>query len=322
MPIRRVDAARAIAPRSPERDAARLDRAGRRSAAVEQVVEQPVGRRDRAPPRSSRCRRRPPSGRPRAERRPCLQRQLDLRAASASASPAAAAPRRRSPSPRPCWCRSSRSRRWCRCRRRAASGTSVAQVEPGRSSDTILLPGATRSGLTSSRSASARASCRWSTVSSSRDHGAPGVQRADGDRVRRIAGRRDAAEHRLPRRRPCRGCRPTPRRRCPRPRRVFTARHSGSVTHGSVTGWPSDRLMTRMLYLARFAIDPVDAGDHVAGVADAVAAEHADVDEVRAGRDAALVERRRPSSPAGDDAGDVRAVTERVGGARSRRSRS
>ena len=33
-----------------------------------------------------------------------------------------------------------------------------------------------------------------------------------------------------------------------------TASQSGSVRYGSLTGWPSDRLMTRMLYFALFAI--------------------------------------------------------------------
>ena len=62
--------------------------------------------------------------------------------------------------------------------------------------------------------------------------------------------------------------------------------------------------------------DPFDAGDDVARVAAAVGAEHPDVDEVRARRDAAgipgrdTVGRRRI---AGDDPGDVRAVTEGIG---------
>src|SRR5918912_1109141 len=33
-----------------------------------------------------------------------------------------------------------------------------------------------------------------------------------------------------------------------------TASQSGSVAAGSITGWPSERLMTRMLYRDRFAI--------------------------------------------------------------------
>ena len=60
---------------------------------------------------------------------------------------------------------------------------------------------------------------------------------------------------------------------------------------------------------------PVDAGDYVAREAAAIAAEHANVDQFRAGCDTAVVEigdrkcwRRR----AGDDARDVRPVTEIV----------
>ena len=47
------------------------------------------------------------------------------------------------------------------------------------------------------------------------------------------------------------------------------------------------------------------------------AVEHADVDQMRAGRDAVLVERGRTRADrAGNDAGDVRAVAKRVSGAR------
>ncbi len=68
--------------------------------------------------------------------------------------------------------------------------------------------------------------------------------------------------------------------------------------------------------------DPFDAVDDVARVAGAVGAEHPDVDEVRAGRDAAGILRRDAAGRrrvAGDDPGDVRAVTVRIGGLRDRR---
>src|SRR6478672_1671966 len=64
---------------------------------------------------------------------------------------------------------------------------------------------------------------------------------------------------------------------------------------------------------------PFDAGNRVAGEASAVSAENADVDEIRAGRDAASVERRHPAgraAGAGDDAGDVRAVAVGISHAR------
>ncbi len=62
--------------------------------------------------------------------------------------------------------------------------------------------------------------------------------------------------------------------------------------------------------------DPFDAGDDVAREAAAVRAEHPDVDESRAGGDAARIVRRHAIGQrraAGDDPGDVRAVTEGVG---------
>ena len=60
---------------------------------------------------------------------------------------------------------------------------------------------------------------------------------------------------------------------------------------------------------------PVDAGDDVARVARAVAAEHAHVDEVHTRRAAARVRRRHPRGcgrASADDARDVRAVPERI----------
>ena len=47
--------------------------------------------------------------------------------------------------------------------------------------------------------------------------------------------------------------------------------------------------MILMWYFALLRDDPVDARNHVAGVADAVVAEHADVHELGAGRNAAGV---------------------------------
>ncbi len=61
--------------------------------------------------------------------------------------------------------------------------------------------------------------------------------------------------------------------------------------------------------------DPVDPGDHVAGVTSAGAAEHADVHEVDAGRAPARKRgrhTRRRSSAAADDARDVRAMPEGI----------
>ena len=68
--------------------------------------------------------------------------------------------------------------------------------------------------------------------------------------------------------------------------------------------------------------DPFDAGDDVAREAAAVGAEHPDVDELRAGRDAAGILRRDAVGRrrvAGDDPGDVRAVTEGIGRPADRR---
>ena len=68
--------------------------------------------------------------------------------------------------------------------------------------------------------------------------------------------------------------------------------------------------------------DPFDAVDDVAREAAAVGAEHPDVDEVRAGRDAAGILRRDAVGRrrvAGDDPGDVRAVTVVVGRPADRR---
>ena len=63
--------------------------------------------------------------------------------------------------------------------------------------------------------------------------------------------------------------------------------------HGSTIGWPSERFIDPNRILGAVRDHPLNAGDDVAGIADALAVEHADVDQMRAGRDAVLVERRR-----------------------------
>ena len=95
----------------------------------------------------------------------------------------------------------------------------------------------------------------------------------------------------------------------------MTATQSGSVTDGSVTGCPSDRLIARMLYRRVVLDDPFDAGDDIAGPPGAVGAEHAHVDELDVGRNAAPVHRRHVpgrGAVARDDPGDMRAVPMRI----------
>ena len=144
--------------------------------------------------------------------------------------------------------------------------------------------------------------------------GAGGVERSDRDRKRRIARRRDPAEDRCARGRPA----------------MVAAGHDDDQAglHGARDraaqrvggGRLADRVTEREVddahaVPARVGDRPVDAGDDVARIAGAVAAEHAHVDEMHPRRASARERRRHARGrrrASADDAGDVRAVPERI----------
>ena len=144
------------------------------------------------------------------------------------------------------------------------SGYVCDRYDPAASADTMWLPGATRSGLMHQVEPRRppRAVRRQRVVRPLRR--AVRVERAHRQRIRAVARRRDAAEHRLARPPSARSCPPPPPRRCPRATARSTASHSGSSRYGCSTGAPSDRLMTRMLYSLPVLDRPVDRLDHVA----------------------------------------------------------
>ena len=236
----------------------------------------------------------------RHERARQLQHRLHVRAASASPRSPAAAPPRRSPPPPPCSSPTTACSAFAPVARHVPLGIRRRQIRPGRLRRHDVAARRHQVRLHApGRTASARASC---TPPPCRPTAAPSRAcrpRRPSSRTGSLPGDVIAAEHRpavrrLPvvaRRRHDDDARPRTAR--------STASHSGSSRYGCSTGAPSDRLMTRMLYSLAVLDRPVDRLDHVARRPRPVVAQHPQVDQIRARRDAAVVARLgRPARPA------------------------